>query len=642
MPIQLGDEIQISDNNGEKLLKHIQQRLEFAGGDFRNSFVDRLEIIDRELSGYIRLNEDDRKRERDNKRGFSPKVTDVNMQLVDTHLDSEITYLLSVLAPEDGIYSAIADKEEQPIANAFAGVLNQHARVFRHYHHMAKAISDMMRYNFGGHIVEWREIIGQRVQNSSDRQTVDIEEDSVIESGNAIDAIDPYNFLWDIAVHPTELSTMGEFFATVQVVRPFTLRRWAANREVFNVEEFLDDNITHSELIYYRQKPDVYIEPSGEFGRATNWTSYLSTGHADKEISDHHEIIDYYGWVNPKDFGIDTSDDSDRMQIWRFRVANNKHIIAGENLNNAHGQLPVAIGMPKIDNLGLQTKSIGESLVPFQRFASHEMNVHQRASRKSLYGLTFYDSRAVPLQEMSKDDLESAKIPVKLTGTDRDIRRAIMQVNDAPQTNNTLANIGAIVDLMDRMLPTNMVSNLTSLDRATQYQAANVVHGSNRRNLKIAKTIHIQCYTSVQHMMMYNTFQFQTSIELIDPNTGEKIQANPAEFRETKVEYSMSDGLKGIDRFMIIESIKEVIGMLIQSNNANGRVDTVAIINYWTSLMGENIDFTQFKITDILDTLSPEERQIAVQLFEQFVQSQQAQQGQATGGAANPLINLGG
>ncbi len=642
--VQIGAELFISEKDEDKLIKHIRDRLEFASGDHRDSFVDRLEHIDRELSGYIKLDAEDRKRERDNKLGFSPKSTDINMQMVDSHLDGELTYLLSVLAPDEGIYNAIAGKEDQPIGNAFAATLNDHARIFGHYHHMVKSISDMLRYNFGGHVIQWERIIGQQLQNATDRQTVTIKNNEVVAMGNAIDSIDPYNFLWDIAAHPTRLAADGEFFATIELVRPFTLKRWDNNKHVFETKRFTGDNRTHSDVTYYRQKPDVYIEPTSEFGRINDWSGFLSAG-STAEISDHHEIVTYYGWISPSEFGIeiesDPDADKDQMQIWRFIVANAKHVIRAVPLTNAHGQLPVSIGMPKVDNLGLQSKSLAEGLLPFQRFASHEFNVHQRAARKGLYGLTFYDPRQVPLGEMRKEDLESAKIPVKLAGADRDIRKAVMQMTDVPQTDKTVGNVAAAFEFMDRMLPTNITSNLASMERATQYEVANVVHGTNRRSLKIAKTIDTQCYVGLRFQLMYNTMQFQESIELIDPNTGDKIQVNPAEFRETKIEFSLSDGLKGIDRLMIIEGMKEVIGMILQSNAANNKFDIVAIVNYWTSLMGENIDFTQFEITDILDTLQPEERQIAVQLFEQFIAAQQEQQqGAPTNGAGGDSLQL--
>jgi len=81
--------------------------------------------------------------------------------------------------------------------------------------------------------------------------------------------------------------------------------------------------------------------------------------------------------------------------------------------------------------------------------------------------------------------------------------------------------------------------------------------------------------------------------------------------------------------------------MMLQSQIAGTKIDIVAIIDYWTSLLGEKTDFTQFKITDVLDTLNPEQRQVAVQLFEQFAQQQQ-QQGNGTGQPTAQLPVPGG
>ncbi len=615
--MQINADLSISMTNHDKLIKHIHSRLQF-GDELRQNQIDRFEVIDREIAGYIRLDEDDRKREKDNILGKGPKVTDTVLPLTIAQLDEAVTFLLSVIAPDDGIYQAISVREKQEIAKAFANLMNKNAKQFGHYRHMARALFEMMKYNFGALTVEWQNVIGKRIGNSEDGSPK--VENTIVASGNAVEVVDVYNLMYDISVNPIDLSRKGEFFATVDVKTPFRVKKMAANKEIFGVDAFIKN--PNTDVVYYAIRPVIATDHSnrGQTGGRTNWIEVLSAG-MENEVRVGIEEITYYGWINPKDFGLSRADE---FQIWRFTMMANKHIVLGEELTNAHGMLPINIGMPWEDGFDTQTKSYAEHLAPYQRFASFQLNVHQRSARKKLYGVTFYNQRIIP--SMADADMQSAKVPFLPPGQDFDIRKAIFQLNDAPDTENTMRDIGAMDDLMQKVLPTDMLKQVASLERATQYQAAATVQGGNRRNLKIAKIINIQCFEGVRGMQMFNIFQFQESVEMLDPN-GKLTEINPADFRDSNIEFDISDGLKGIDKLIIIEGFKDIINMMLQSQIAQDRIDIVAIIDYWTSLLGEKTDFTQFKFADILDKLSGEERQLAIQMVEQgFQKIQQAQQ----------------
>lgn len=623
--VQIGENLHISEKQHEKLIKFITSRLQF-GDELRQSQIDRFTIIDREIAGYIRLDIDDRKREQDNIRGKGPKVTDTVLPLTIAQLDEAVTFFLSVIAPDDGIYSAIAVREKQELAKAFANLMNKNAKTFGHYRHMARAMFEMMKYNFGALIVEWRNITGKRIGNAADGNPKI--ETSIVFSGNAVEIADVYNLIYDISINPIDLPVKGEFFALIDMKTSFRVRKMQADKEIFGIDRFISH--TGSERVYYVTRPVVTTNHStrGNTSGRTNWTEVLSAG-VEQEVRVGIEEVTYYGWINPKDFGLSRADE---FQIWRFTMMADKYIVAAEELTNAHGMLPINIGMPWEDGFDTQTKSYAEHLAPYQRFASFQINVHQRSARKKLYGVTFYNQRIIP--NLDDSDMQSSKIPVKPPGQDFDIRKAVFQFNDGPDTQNTMSDIAAMDELMQKILPTDLLKQIASLERATQYQAAATVQGGNRRNLKIAKIINIQCFEGVRKMQMYNIFQFQESVEMLDPN-GKLTEINPAEFRDSNLEFDISDGLKGIDKLSIIELFKDTINMLLQSPTMQERVDIIAIIDYWTSLVGDKTDFTQFKFNDILDQLSGEERQLAIQMVQQGFQQLQQQQ---TGGGAGPQL----
>ncbi|KKM94063.1 hypothetical protein LCGC14_1202050 [marine sediment metagenome] len=614
--VKLSDGIIISVKQHDTLLKYLKERLDF-GKPSRDRQADRFEIIDREISGYINLDAEDKKRERENIAGRGPFPTDTSLPLTMAQLHEALTYAMTVIAPDSGMYAAIALAEKQDVAKGFATLMNRNAKKFKHYRNLAKGIFDMLKYNIGGYTIDWVSIFGNMIENAKSGG-IEINKKMVF-SGNEILAIDQYNLICDISVSPTDLPIKGEFFSIVDVKTPFRLKKMEADGEIFGIKDVIKQTMS-PEISYYRRKPVIHIDHSGRAKGDSDWFSILSMTSPSQEHQGI-ELINIVTWLIPNDFGLSKSKD---FEIWRFTIGNSVKIVSAIHLNNAHGYLPCAFGMPWDDGFGLQTKSFAEHLNPFQRFASFQMNIHQKAARKKLYGVTIYNKNIIDLGGF---DPVASTIPARPTGMkDFDLRRAFVQFTDAPNTENTLRDIDATDALMQKILPTDMLRQVASLERATQYQAAAVVQGANRRNHLIVKILDDQCFSVIRDIQLYNVFQFQTDLEVID-ESGKLVTINPADFIEAGLEFDISDGLKGIDKLIIIEGFKDIINMMLQSQIASEQVDIVAIIDYWTSILGDKTDFSQFKFKNEFDKLGQQEKQAAFQLFQQAVQQQEAQKG---------------
>lgn len=627
----------LSATQHERLLKYIRARLDVAAKD-RDAHLHRFEQVDKDIAGYITPNADDKQRIKDNREGKGPKAVDVNLQLTYAQLDEATTYILSVITDDTRMYSAIAEPSKQNVAQAFTATMNRHARYFKHFRQMAKSVFDGLKYNFGGLLTEWETVHGNIVTDAGG--TAQIERNALVMEGNRIEAIDPYNFLYDTACDVVELSTKGEFFAMVEKQTSFRLRYMRNAGEVFFDDNDLvgNDGLAPADSAsYFAPHPAInpmYFEPSAAKG--TNWDSFVSARSGEARTLDRNELVHYYGWIPAHEFGLEpkTRDPEAPMNfsIWRFTVLNGIRIVAATKLDNAHGKLPIALTMPSADGILDGQASYSDALMKLQYFASSIMNMHIRASRKRLYGLTIYNPKVVPLLDIG--NLEGGTVAAKPTTLpDVNLRNAIMQFNDAPDTSNTMRDIDSAMGLMQRILPTDIQNNVAGLDRATMYQAASVVHGTNRRNLKIAKMVYDQMVAPCQEMQAYNIFQYMRAIEFVDEATGEEIEANPAEFRSTKIEFAISDGLKGIDRMLIAEGMRETIHMLIQSK-AGEQFDIAQVINYYTSLSGDRTDFNQFRIKSQIDALPPDQKNLAFQLLQEYMMQQE--QAQTQGGALSP------
>lgn len=627
--LRIAGDIEISQTQHQALLKHINDRLEFSKR-VRDPLADRFEIIDRELAGYIQLDEQDKKREQDNIEGKGPAITDQVIPLVITQLVECVTYVISVVAPDSGMYTAISRADQQDLAKGFARHMNKNAQTFGHFRNLCKGVLDMLKYNFGGFTVEWKQVYGNALEVDETSGTVTPEQ-KLVHEGNELTAIDPYNFFYDPSVKLVELPMKGEYFATTELKTPFTLERMEKQGEIFGYKELGITVDTLPEVRYYRQLPDVFIDHSGRGAGIPDFMKILSLGATQGKLGGV-EVTDFYGHIIPKDFGLS---ESEEYEIWRFTLISDKRIVAATHLTNAHAMLPCTMGRPWEDGFENGSKAISELLMPYQRFASFQLNIHTRAARKKLYGVTIYNSRVINFEG---SDPVAATIPSRPVDPNFDMRKAIQQFNDAPNTDNTLRDVSAMDDLMQRILPTDILRQVTSLERATQYQAASVVQGANRRNWLIAKLIDDQALKHNRTMQLYNVFQFQATIIIIDEN-GKVVTVNPAEFRRAEIEFDIADGLKGIDKLQIVESMRDIVNMVLQSKQANQEIDIVRVIDYFTSLLGDKTDFTQFRHPTPFDALSPEEKQLAFQLLQQFLQQQQGQgqPGFGGGGGGNVL-----
>lgn len=626
--LQLGEGVFVSAKQHAELLQHCKDRLDW-GATAHDSHVNRYEAIDKEVSGFIRLTDEDYQRKIDTQNGEGPIPYDVSLQLVKAQMDEAATFLLSVFHPEEGAYNAIAPEAKQEVAKGFAALMNTHSATFGHYGATNKVLTDGLKYNIGLLMAFWEEVKGTKISNDTAGQA-DIQKDQVLDTGNALTYLDPYNTILDPSVSPVNLHKDGEFFATVEAISTFRAKRMQMRKEIYNVAELDFDKGATIEMSYYKIKPDITGDAGSgnESSETINWVQYL-TGTSGATAMGAYEFVNLYIWLPEKQFGLSTEDE---MAIWRLTIVNMEHIVKAVKLTNAHGYLPLGAIIPWDDNFDAQTQSFAEILLPYQRFSSFQMNLHQHSGRKALYGVTLYNERLFP--NFKDADLTASKVPFRPAQEVDDPKKHIFNFNDTPDTANTLRDIAAMEELMQKILPTDMLKQVTDLQRATQYQAAATVQGANRRNLKIAQLMEDQCFGLLRKFQVYNIMQFQKEVEIFD-KAGNLVKINPSELRDEDVQVVAGSGLRGLDKMIVAESLKEILQFLVQSPQAAASVDIMEIINYITSLIGDYTDFNQFKFKNEFDKLTPEQKQIAFQLLQQATQAQGAREGDEQAAAIN-------
>lgn len=573
----------------KELAKHIVDRLTMVK-PFHEMRVARYRDIDVEMSGQVKLSRDDKRRNEANKQGEAPKPIDHNLELTATQIDEAVTYCMEVFAPETGIFEAKATKDKMSAAQGIAAVQNRAARVAKYFLNMNNGFTDMYKYNFGGWVVEWEVQRGKKISDQAGQARL---EDSVIWQGNTLCAVDPYNTLYDIAVHPSMVAEKGEFFSTVEIVRDFRLFKQEQDKEIVGAERVTKYEAP-AEHRFYQAKPQLHKDTTVNAGVAEfswdNWFGLPATSGSDASQR-AYEIVTYYGWLNPKKFGLSNEDE---LQIWRVSLASGRYVLAAEHLTNAHGRLPCGFAVPKLPDMGMQAHSYAETLQGLNHYGSFLINADQKATRKKLHGITVYDSRVVDMSTVLDDEV-AATIPAKQTNLEIDLRKAIAHFNEAPDTSDTMTKLAALLDLMQKILPTDQLRQVTDLERATEYQALAAVQGTHRRSRKQALLINDQAWLNIQFQMVFNILQFQERMDIIDDISGKEVSVDPAQLREQGFEYSLLGGVRGVDRLMMRSFLSTIMQAVLQSQQASEQIDIVLLLDFITSFNGIEADLSQFR-----------------------------------------------
>lgn len=578
--------------NQDRFVTRVIQQMRLAQPE-RDARHARCSSIDIQLQGFQTLDKDDQKRRRELLTKGKVKPTDHNLPMADAQIDDAEAYLMSVFAPDMNIFESSAPVSKAEAAKALTEAINEQGQRAQYYRHFTKLCGDALRYNFAGITTYWEKTQGYVFSGGQTGALTKTQ--GIVWEGNAICTVDVYNFFYDTTVHPSDLPKKGEWFAEVDLITPFRAMKAQADGREFGIERFYDpvnNGLVQPKWMFYRPPPVVRRDEQNYAGEDVNWQMTLRAEAGPAQASAPGiERIRYVAWIVPKDWGFSQSKD---MELWRIHIMQGCYITYAVRLDDSHGMLPVACTCPIENDLGTTQRTYAERLLPLQHFQSFLLNTHQAGVRKSLYGVTVYNQQLFPGLDLSKEDLTSATIPMRGSAQGIDIDKAFRHYNTAPSTDANVDMIEKVDAIMQKVLPTDVYRQVADLDRATLYQAAATVQTGNRRSLKIARMISTQCLEIVKMQMIYNIYANQKAIEYTDEN-GQDKTLSPAQFADLGLEKYISNGLKGIDRLMIIAAWNQVMTAVLQSQQAVQELDIVKMIAYFFNLAGQSVDMNSFR-----------------------------------------------
>ena len=582
-----------------KLLHYVTTRLE-VGKNGRDARIKRYAQIDRDIAAFLKLDPEDQKRAILHEATGNPQATKISLPLMWVHLDDMMTYYAQTFAPNRGMFYHTADPEEGEDASQLVAIMNNHAIYGGFYKQLLRAIFSILKYNVGGVWNGWEKEFGPKLEADAEGGTKIGQQ--VVFAGNQIKAINMYNAMFDPSVELAELHKKGEWAAEAEMVSHYTLKQACLDGKFFNCQEILDGEVDTDVATYYKHPPkesrlDTDDSKAGQF----SWYSFIS-GTDSYMMNGAFELTTMYIRLNPTDFNLINgprlvTDQRKRYEIWRITILNGKKIIETKYMDNMHGHIPAYIGVLNDDIMEEAAKSVAEILNPLQQFSSFLLNTHVLANRKNLYGTTYYDPSCVDMDKIPEGEV-AARVPLKAAGWGKDIRTMVQHDHKTLDTTQTLGDLQGMMGLIDQFFPTqSMPSQIAGIDRAVDSQVAAVQQGSNRRQHKGARLIDDTMLRPMRFGMYFNIVQYQADGDSIaDFYSGKTTKIDLAKVRDVNLSLIIGQGLKALDRQMIQGQLREIIFAMIQAPAISERIDLLALLDYWTTMMDLEMNLKQFEL----------------------------------------------
>lgn len=577
--------------NHDALLKFCLDKMD---GDRtnRNLRIARFSKIDSTVSGWItKYSEEDADRIQNREDTGEPAMVKQNLSLVQIHLDDMAAFFIDVFAPTRGVYFAMGDAGKNEEITKMAKLLSEHAKNTQRITQLNRFFTNALKYNLGGIETYWKTEVGTILSNN-DSGELNEETDQTIWQGNAVDSLDMYNIFFDSNVDAIDVYREGEWCAKVEVKSNFHIMRENLRGKYHNIGDLLEGTNTDNTYKFYKYPArEANMEGVASSNKKADFASIWNFDAAAKDTGKAIELVTFHAFLNPKAWGLGTKEE---YKLFRIKIASGKRIIQALEMNNAHNSLPYNFARPIDDQMGGSQKSFAEVLTPLQDFASFCMNTHSEGVRSQIYGTRIYNSQYIDVDKIPKGSV-NMNIPTKPGARDVRMDQLVHKLSSDVDTAGLMTAMTQVMDLANQFFPaTQLPSQVAGIDRAINSQVAAAVQGANKRLKKYGRVMIDQCMEPSKRMQILNSQQYFKGDESVNQGSGlEEITGE--DLRKITVSANIGHGLMTLDRDKMVEDLKFLLQMVLQSQGATEQIDVVSMLASIGVFMDYGIDFESFR-----------------------------------------------
>lgn len=522
--------------------------------------------------------------------GDITKIPNMQVPIIKPQIEAAKTYLTSVFLTGYPIFGIVSGPENAEIAEQYNTIMIENSIRGGWARELGMFFNDGLKYNLNGLKVAWEE---EKIYSPDiDPTSKDMKPKETVWAGNTLTRMDMYNTFFDYRCAPAEVHRKGDFVGYNEVYSKNRFKEFVANLP-YKSNTALAFGSAFADEYYHVPKvnQNVWTPATGAF----SWDGWLGySNNNGLNYSGAYVITHLYARIVPADFDMSVAART-QVQIWYFVIVNGKHVIYAERQTNLHKYLPILIGQPLEDGLGLQTKSFAEDIKPFQDIASGLWNSRLAAARRRISDRMLYNPKFVKKSDINSPE-PTAKIPVALPSYANSLDMAVKQIPFEDGAAATFqSEVNAVMDFSFFASGQNRVQQgQFQKGNKTQHEFDSVMGASDGRNRAMALYIESQTFTPAKEMMKLNILQYAESGEIFNPVEGKPVKIDAAAIRQKAVAFKMSDGLMPNDKLISAEEFQVGLQTIQAVPALQQGYDVVGLFSYMMKSRGAE-GFSKFE-----------------------------------------------
>lgn len=497
------------------------------------------------------------------------KKLELEVPIITPQVSATVAYLSRTFLSAKGIFPVAAAPDAQDAATQYASLLESFANDWQWRRNLLLCMQDGAKYNLMGVEATWSSKKVGTVDSAFLEGTSQFATKKEVQSGFTLRRLDLYNTFWDMSVDPAKVSEDSDFAGYYEVMTTMRLRRFLDSLpENGNFNHKISQVLSSVPAQQNYYVPRVNVSSTSGLGKGpTNWDTFLSDGTGGVPHTTMHEVATFYARIVPKELSIIRGVPANGTpQIWKFVIVNGLHVVYAERRTNAHDKLPIVFGQPREDGLGYQSKSLAEELYDVQKLSSILWSMEVESTRRIIADRGLYDPSKINAADINNPGA-TAKIPVRNSAYGQPLSSAYYQI---PYSDPGLGSRAGIAQQLTQFA--NAVSGQNQVQQGqfvkgnkTNDQFDQVMQNSDARQIMMALLIEDQFFTPIKTLLKSDLLQYQSPVEVFDKETGQTVKVDSAILRDKRADFTIADGLIGLDKLMSPELLASALQMVASS-----------------------------------------------------------------------------
>lgn len=592
----------LSQDSHDAFIKYYQEAVLLCN-DMSSSQRSRFTEIDKAYQRETNTNDEHTQAKLQNKAGNPDPLQDITVPIVKPQVESSVVYQSSVFLTGVPIFGVVSNSEYINEALQLETTLDNHAIRGGWVMEFMKFFRKGEKYNFSPLEVSWDSETTVDLSTDAEFSTSEGKPTQVVWSGNKAKSLDPYNTFVDPRVFPSKVYKDGEFAGYTEFVSRIKLKQDISEMsDTQNVTKAFESSYLGNPTIgteidagrYFVPGVNLDVSTTDNYDQKMNWLSWAEMSAA----SDSNKAIQYknayektilYCKILPSEMKLRVPG-ANTPQIWKLIIINHSVIIHAERQTNAHGYLPILIGVPNDDDLGYQTKSLAEDAKPFQSVSTSLMTSIIASRRRAISDRVLYDPSRIASAHINSSN-PAAKIPVRPSASGKQLSESVYQFPyREDQAQFSIQQIKDVIGMANTLNGQNPARQGQFVKgNKTKQEFQDVMSNASGTDQLKAMLYESQVFTPFKLMVKLNILQYQGSSIEYSREKETAVQIDPIALRKAVLEFKISDGLVPSDKIIDGEAWSVAMQVIGSSPQIGAGYKIAQMFSYLMKLKGADL-----------------------------------------------------